>query len=147
MRNLFKDHILVAVELCCNADDCQVIFVYCVCRSEWTTSVTQHACTVLHKTQPGVAIPCVILFPASTTTWEENNKGNRKDSLIPVHSKWMIAASVRSRQTLTMPNIAWRKFLWDFASLQLWDFATKLWSWDIWSGPSTYSFQYPLMPL
>ena len=103
MRNLFKDHILVAVELRRNADDCQDIFVYSV-------FVTQCACTVLYRTQPGVAIPCVILFPASTTTWEENNKGNRNDSLTHVHRKWTIVASVRSRQTLTMPNIAWGKF-------------------------------------
>ena len=35
-------------------------------------------------------------------TWEENNKGNRSDSLTPVQSECTIVASVRSRQTLTM---------------------------------------------
>ena len=88
MRNLFTDHILVAFALRFNADECQnlcvcvggggvggvcgmcvcggvgvCVCVYCVCRAEWTTSVTQRACTVLYTTQPGVAIPCVILFP------------------------------------------------------------------------------------
>ena len=32
MRNLFKDHILVAVGLRCNANGCWDIFVYCIFR-------------------------------------------------------------------------------------------------------------------
>ena len=66
MCNLFKDHILVAEALRCNADECREIFVHCVRRGEWTTSVTQRACTVLYRSQRGVAILSVIFFPDST---------------------------------------------------------------------------------
>ena len=58
--------ILVAEALRCNADECREIFVHCVCRGEWTTSVTQRAWTVLYRSQRGVTIPSFILFPACT---------------------------------------------------------------------------------
>ena len=64
MRNMFKYHILVAEAMRCNADECREIFVHCVRRGEWTTSVRQRACTVLYRSRRGVAIPFVILFPA-----------------------------------------------------------------------------------
>ena len=48
----------------------------------------------------------------SCSSWEENNKENRSDSLTLVQSEYTIVVSVsmvRSRKTLTMPNIPKRK--------------------------------------
>ena len=39
------------------------------------------------------------------SSWEENNKGNCSDSLTSVQNECTIIVPVRSRQTLTMPNI------------------------------------------
>ena len=77
MRNLFTDRILVEDKeaLRCKADECREIFVHCVRRGEWTTIMTQRACTVLYRGQRGVAIPSVILFPAPI---ENNLKFFRK---------------------------------------------------------------------
>ena len=60
-------------------------------------------------------------------------------SWTPVQSECTIVVSVRSWQTLTMPNILRRKFSRDFASLWLWDYAPKLCSWNIWSRTITHS--------
>ena len=83
MRNLFKD-ILVAVALRCIADECRDSFVYCVCRGECTTSVTQRACTVLYRTPLGVASPYVILFPDTMNPWDrEGSLGQRRQGVSP----------------------------------------------------------------
>ena len=48
---------------------------------------------------------CYMLVNLVAQIWEENDKGKRSDSLSPVQSKCTTNISVRSHQTLTMPNV------------------------------------------
>ena len=65
-----------------------MIFVHCVRRGEWATSVTQRACTVLYRSQRGVAIPAVIhhfRIIRSLAGWAHSQRRVGVNITIPLH--------------------------------------------------------------